>query len=399
MSCLRLVWFLVGGLFVSTLYAVYAPIPELEQAETVSIYLDAGVRQDDNIFGSAANEQDSLIIFSAAEVRVDTTLSDQGILRGSYRGEVNYFDDRPTEDTLINHRFRVGLDYQFSDTLTFAVTDVITVQENPEAILPLTDQRLSSDQSSWDHTLSARLLWLARERWGFAVKGFTYGLNYDVAALARLLDRVETLAGVELRHNLSETTVVLGEAQFQDITYDSGDLLKGSETVNLLLGMERSLSEKGFLDLRLGVESRDRNTGEGSDNFYGSLGLLYRYLPESFFSIGVSHFTRESSEVTAFFDQQTLALILTAQHDLTGNGKLFLTGTLSHDWVDLEPRANVDPADETILRAGAKLIYRVTERLSAVASADWDNVSSDLAGREQDRLRFGLSVRYQFGLQ
>src|SRR5688500_752240 len=88
-------FFLAGLLLAVPLRAVYAPIPEQEQGKNLTIVVRGGVSHDSNIFGSATDEQDSVVWTLAPRISYNASLTDQTFFSGSYGLTLDRFDNRP----------------------------------------------------------------------------------------------------------------------------------------------------------------------------------------------------------------------------------------------------------------------------------------------------------------
>ncbi|KAF0093345.1 MAG: hypothetical protein E1N59_2939 [Puniceicoccaceae bacterium 5H] len=379
------------------IWAVYAPVPAEDQGHPVIVETQAGLRYDSNIFGTNENEQESFVALFAPTVKGQASLGQQTFLQGTYGLELAQYFDRSGDDTLLNHQLGLKLDHTFDPRTFFKVADNLRFIDDPEALIPTEIQR---DQSYWSNDATLDYQWGATPKLALGANLNRYDIRYEEAALGEVLDRGDTIVGGEARFALLPEAELVGAVHYGDVSYDTDDALRGSETWRGLLGVDYVPGPKLNLGLRAGLEQRARNDGTDTDAFTGNVSLSYRYLPQSFFALNLSHELRETTMPNLYPESEVDAVYLSGQHDLTGNNRLFLTSLLLYERSTLQVRESyagvLDDVDEHVLRGGLGLSWRYDETWRVDLNYDLDLIESDEPLREQARHRVSLALAYRF---
>ncbi len=376
--------------------AVYAPVPEEELGQPITVTLEGGVFHDSNIFGAPSGEIDSLVWRAAPSVELALSLSDQTFFSAGYGLTYDYIADRPQNRDLFSHDLHARLAHAFNPRSTLDLNNTFLIAENPESLLagvPLnTDQSYRSNQ--FDATYTGGLT----ERLGFAFKGRSLIFNYDLASLADQLDRSETLLGVSVDYAVSEVSKALGELRFLDVSYDTLGNRKDKQSVYYLGGFDYAPSEQTAFNLRLGWEQRYRWGAPDDDAPYAEITGRYAYGKQSFVSAGYIHTREESSNPGLYTDVEVNRFFANVQHALGAStfGSVFYN--IEPSTLNGRPGASPD-RDETTQRAGAALTFRPRPNWSVIGTFDYDLTQSDDPTRDLERTRIGLELRYAFGLQ
>lgn len=384
---------LLATLLPVAVFGVYAPIPEQDQGKALSFRLGAAVSHDSNIFGASANEIDSAVYSFTGEIIYNGSVSDQTFASASYKLNVDHVADRPGKRNLTSHTLSARLAHAFSPATNIDISDLYMINENPESLLPGLSP-FATDQSFKRNEFNLRFTTAAGQKGTVVAKYRHLLLSYDTAALATLLDRSENLLGVELAYALLPETKLVGELRYQDIAYDSGGALKDKDSVFLLAGFDHNPGENLLLSGRFGGEDRSRANGDDTTAPYFELSTRWNYADGSFLSGGYSFGLEEPSDTVSFTDTRVHRLFVNLQHRLTA---LITAGaSFTYEPTKLQGRAPVPDADETIVRSGVNLSWLPNRHWTITATLDFDRVYSDLASRDQDRTRYGLSARYSF---
>ncbi len=399
----------IGWIIPAAAWAVYAPIPEREQGRAWSLILDGGLHHDSNIFGLYEDEIDSWAVIVSPRLKFNSSLSEQAFLSAYYDLELLHYGERPEEETLYNHTLNGWLAYAFSENIHFDIADHLEFVDNPES----TNIRGigQTDQSFMQNTFQLKGRAGLSEKTRLTCKYRMILLEYDNSGLSRDLDRMEHLVGAEATYKVLPEMSLAGEIRFQDVEYDEDDYIhpatgrsisKNSQSMFYLVGADYDWGPKADLGLRFGLEDRDRGAQEGDSYFYGNASYIFHHWENSYFSAGATYAVAETDANSLFTDKETFKAVGNLLQDLTGNNILFGSVSLSyqHDALAGRRYANFkyEDIDENITRLGLSLIYRPVENLDLIASYDYDNISSDIDTREENRKRFGISARYAFGL-
>ncbi|WP_221030255.1 hypothetical protein [Actomonas aquatica] len=389
----RSIAFLAATLASVPAWAVYAPIPEEELGQSLTVRVGGGVYHDNNIFGGATGETESMVYRFSPSLKFNASLTAQTFFSAAYDLNWDHVVDRPENQDLYNHRLSARLAHAFSQRSTFDFTNTYTIAENPESLLagvPLnTDQSFKNNQA--DLVFKSGI----NERLGYTFKARSSIYAFDIATLSEQLDRSESLFGLSLDYSVSEASQLLGELRYLDVSYDSLGNTKDKHSYYYLAGFDYAPSEKVSISVRAGFEERYRSGAPDDDSPYAEITGRYAYGEKSFVSAGYIRTTEENSNVNLYTDIEVNRFFLTLQHAFTAQ----VTGSVFYN---IEPstlngRAGIAPdADETTQRGGLALSYQPRRHWLVAATLDIDSTDSDDNNRDLDRTRIGLDVRYTF---
>ncbi len=130
MNCFRAL--LLGtSLLASRAFAVYAPIPEQEQGEDLTVSAKGGLSYDSNLFGGATGEVDSMIWEFAPRVAYNASVTDQTFFAAAYGLTLNHFDNRPGDKLLDSHDVSLRVAHAFSQASNIDINEVYMMSRNP----------------------------------------------------------------------------------------------------------------------------------------------------------------------------------------------------------------------------------------------------------------------------
>jgi hypothetical protein len=373
-------------------FAVYAPIPEQEQGKALSYRLGASTYHDSNIFGGATNEIDSMVYNISGAISYNGSVSDQTFASASYEVSNDHVADRPGKQNLTSHSLNGRIAHAFAPDTSLDVSAAYNIAKNPQSLL--SGQPQNTDQSFKRAQLDGRFTTAAGAKTAVVTKYRFVNHAYDTAALAADLDRAEHLLGLEVSYAYLPETKLVAEYRYQDIAYDSFTALKDKTSHFLMAGFDYKAGKELMFSGRAGFEDRDRASGSDTTAPYIELSSRYAYAEGSFLAAGYVHTIEEPSDVDRFTDTRVNRLFLNLQHQL--NGAFTFSGSLTHEPSELQGRGLQVDADEKITRLGLALSWRPTKNWTVIGTYDYDDVSSDLADREQNRNRLGVSARLTF---
>lgn len=397
---------------------VYTPLPEQKRGSDVIVSLATELAYDSNTLlssGTAGNpEFESAVWKLTPGVELNASLTDQTFAILSYTADISIFEDRGTTSTtvapittreneteLVNHTLRGLIEHSFNERLTVTLSDTFMSIDEPETSVvggAFVDSNRSFNMNSFD----ARADFVITEKHGGAVK-YNYKLfAYDAALTATLLDRDSHLFGAEYRYFLSETTTLVGEYRYQDVTYDDTTANFNSNSSSFyLVGADITLNEQLSTRVRLGAEDREYDTANLGDDtsFYGSLVARYNYGEQSYVSGGFTFDTAETTTPGAYIGEETLTVFVNAQQQIAPSW--FISGSASIDNAELLADQSLNPAPADItdnrIRLEGVVTWTPTDALAVFGSYAYDTIDSDTVGRERERHRVGVGVRYSFG--
>ncbi len=372
--------------------AVYAPIPEQEQGKALTYRLGASAYHDSNIFGGATGAIDSMVYNLSGIIAYNGSIDDQTFASASYELSNDHVVDRPGKKNLTSHNFSGRLAHSFAADTNIDVSGSYNIAKNPQSLLA--GVPLNTDQSNKRAQLDARYVTSAGQKTSVTAKYRFINYSYDTAALATDLDRSENLLGLEASFALLQETKLVGEYRYQSIGYDSAASLKDKTSHFLMAGFDYNPGKNLLVTGRAGAEDRSRDSAPDTTAPYLELTSRYSYTEGSYLAVGYTYTIDESSDVVLFTDTKVSRFFVNVQHRL--GGAFTFSGSLTYEPSQLQGRGAQADIDETTTRFGLGLSWLPTKNWTVTGSYDLDDVKSDLANREQNRDRLGVSARYTF---
>lgn len=380
-------------------WAIYAPIPEQQQGKAWTVSLKAGVMHDSNIFGAQSGAIDSMIYSFSPKFDFNASVTDQTFLAASYKLALDHFIDRPGDKTLDSHDFMGRLAHEFSPGTNIDISNIFTIQKNPEALLPglaagANPTVANSDQSFRRNEINGRFNAPLGARASVSLKVRNVIYRYDAARLGTNLDRIENLYGLSGEYSVLPETKAVVEYRHQTIDYRNAGESKDKTSNFGLVGVDHTIAKKISASARLGFEYRKR-VGERSDTApYAELSTKHDYAEGSFLSGGYVYTFEESSNVATYTDTQVNRFFVNLQHAVTP--RITASGSFNYEPSQLRGRRGFADADETTVRYGVALSYLPNKNWVVSSSYDHDRVRSDDASRGMKRNRLALGATYTF---
>ena len=383
----------IGALFLPALaWAVYAPIPEQEQGKPFTVTIDAGAYHDSNIFGSATGAIGSMIYSVAPKLAFNASVGKRTFLSASYQATFDYFDNRPTDRSLVSHDAALRLAHAFTEASTIDLSEEFQVEKNPQSLLA--GVPVNTDQSFQRNQFDGRLATALDPKTGVVFKYRNLAFNYADARLSQDLDRMEHLAGLELNNKFLPEVTVVGEYRYQRIDYDNVGGLKDKRSNFLLTGADYAPGKQVTLTGRAGVEDREREGERRTTAPYADFTGKYVYAEQSFVSGGYTYSLEETDNPALFTDTKVNRFFVNLQEALTA--RVVASGSVTLEPSTLLGRRGLPNLSETTTRLGVALTYVARKDCTFSVTYDCDRVHSDAPDRRQDRTRFGLNGRLYF---
>ncbi len=373
--------------------AVYAPIPEEEQGQGLSVRIDAGVVHDSNIFGSARNEIDSLVYRVAPQLSFNASLSPRTFFSARYQPSLEHMVDRPGDRTLDSHDASVRLAHAFRPDTTIDLNETFQIVRNPESLLA--GVPVNTDQSFKRNIVDGRFETKVNPRLAGLLKARALHYRYDNRGLADGLDRAEVLVGAAAAYSLLPELKAAAEARYLDVAYDVDAAFKDKSSRYLLVGVDYEPNPKLAAGARIGWEGRRRRGDDSTDSLYAEATVKYDYGQSSYVAGGYGYGLEETSNLSLYTDARVHRLFVNVQHFLTP--VLSASTSLNFEPGQLQGRRGISPdRDEDTVRAGFALTYAWRRNGSVSLTYDRDRVSSDDDDRDLRRNRVGFSARFEF---
>ena len=373
-------------------FAIYAPIPELEQGKALTYRLGASGYQDSNIFGAATNEIESFVWNVNGKIAFNGSIDDQTFASASYFISNDYVVDRPGDQNLTNQTFAGRIAHSFSPATNIDVSGTYDIAENPESLqagIPL-----NTDQSYNRAQVDARFTTGFGQKGSVVAKYRFIDYAYETESLAQELDHDENLLGLEVGYAMLPETKIVGEYRYQTINYGTAGALKDKTSNFLMAGFDYNPSKEIMVTARGGVEDRERDSQPDVTAPYVELSTRYTYAQNSFLAAGYSYTLEEPSDTLRYNDSEVNRFFVNVQHRLSG--PFTFSGTITYEPAQLQGRSAQPDIDEETLRFGVGVTWQPTKNWTVSGTYDLDDIQSDDPGREQNRDRIGVSASFTF---
>lgn len=385
--------FLVGC-FAAALpaWAVYAPLPEQDIQKDFTATVRGGVYHDSNIFGAESGAISSTVYTLQPKLAYNSSLTDQTFASAGYTATIDHFDNRPGEKTVDSHDFMARLAHAFSSSSNIDVSNFYQIAKNPESLLA--GLPINTDQSYKRNEFNARYVASPLPKLGATLKFRSVLYDYDNPVLSGSIDRIENLFGASGSYDLLPELKGVVEYRRENINYRKGGATKDKDSDFLIGGFDYAVARKLTLTGRLGNQWRERASERSSSGAYAEFSGKYNYAERSFVTGGYVYTLEETSNVALYSDTRVSRLFVNLQHSLSP--LMVASASYTYEPSELQGRRGVANADETTQRAGLALTWLPTPHWSFSANYDYDDVSSEAPGRDQNRERYGVSAAYQF---
>ncbi len=211
--------------------------------------------------------------------------------------------------------------------------------------------------------------------------------RYDESAIARNFDEDELGVGVALRHQLTETLRLMGNAKAIQYAYDTTTLERDFDSVIVAAGVEYALSETLMATLTAGYQDRSyADSSQSSDGLPYVRALLKGSSGRLRMTGEVGHGLR-NSDVYPFSSQDYTDARATVAVEVSGKLELQMAAVYSLSSYDQDqtPSGVVDAdfqkarsGDRTTLALDLGAIYRMTETMSVNVAQRFEDVDSDV---------------------
>ena len=358
---------------------------------------------------------------------------EHGTLTAGYAYSYKYYDENllnSNDHDVQTHMFNLGFDHAFSERYQLSIKDAFAIGQEPDILRAgnamETYQRISGDNIrnfgsiNFDGMITRQL--------GYQIGYANTWMDYDddnptigafgqvTASTAGLLNRIENIPHLDLHWMLQPQTVGVLGYQFRDVSYNADQVIAGSVLVPSSLiysDFRNSRSHYGYIGMdhtfrpdltgsfRIGAQGTEYYNDPTSDNQispYLLASLNYAYAQESSVEFGLTT-DRNATDVVGSYaqgitmDQQTTVIYVAATHRITP--KLFGHLNFQYQYSEFNGGAYNDES-ENYFMVGVNLEYRINQHFGAQIGYNFDDLDSDLAGRDMNRNRvyIGMTARY-----
>jgi hypothetical protein len=360
------------------------------------------VEYDDNVFSSnsdsATGKVDSMKLVESIEFLFDTEKGPTyfGIV---YAPSVVYFEDRPNDDTDVNHLLDASVIHKFSPTRVLQVKETLRRSDEPELIEDDVTIRKNNDffYNSFNASYTTEVM---PEKMSLRVDGRYVLLRYDEGDVARASDYDQLTGGVDASYELDPNTSAGGQVRYSVLDYENG--LRDSDSVQVGGTVSKIFGPSLQGNARAGYEFRDASNAveTSSDSPYLDGSLVYLPGKNTQLTVGAGY-SLDKSPVNTFTQQERFRVYANANYSISPALRLNLSGSISEGSFDasdattlFDPQVDTD-GDESVIQTTVGLTYRVNVRNSLLATYQYTDLDSDVRpGSTFTRNRISLGWQY-----
>lgn len=355
---------------------------------------------DDNIYETSSGEQESMKIVEELEFLVNLNL-EQSFIGLRYRPTFVWWDKREPDDTDLHHDLDLILTHNFSPRVAISLKDTMRFAEQPQQIDRGTAIR---ERDDYKYNVADGLVTIALRPVTHLEVGARHTmLRYDRDEVAQVEDYDIYAGGATLRHELSPSLTLAGEARYETTDYDGPD--RGADSEFIGVGVERIFSPNLLGSLRGGIQLKQFGDSAIDDESapYVDGSLTFLPTPQTRLTAGLGYSMFES-DVFPYANQDRTLVYVSAAHDLTARISLFAAA--SYQLGDYSADQSIDPTfsdgttvedgQEEVLQFSARGSYKINRNNSVELGWQHLTVNSDLATRDDyDRNRVEVGWRTQ----
>ncbi|HSP42526.1 MAG TPA: outer membrane beta-barrel protein, partial [Luteolibacter sp.] len=357
---------------------------------------------DDNVnAGSAAGKDDSMALNPYVGVSFITVTPQTTIDLYARLGLIYYFDaPQGLDDVYGQSRLGLNVVHRFSERLRFASQNFVSYELEPDYSYGYASSRTTGEYFFWQSDNSIGFRWTERlaTYTGLRLNGVNYA---DVSNNDRFTWELYN----QFRYQLSAQTVLTLDYRYGQT--DGDGLANDSQNQYLLVGAEHRFSPNIIGIVRAGAQFRDVDNGDETTSPYLEFALNSQ-LTQSFRLRSYARYGIEDYDTVQFLpgglveysDRRTLRFGISGEYvfnpmvSMFGGVDYIPTSYQSGNFLPAGPSA--PDVDEDILNAYIGVSYRFNDFLTATASYNYTNSSSDFASRDYDRNRISIGVSAEF---
>ncbi len=392
---------MLASLGMASAQGLYDIAPNDDAQESLPLKWSAGVSLgwDDNVTPSAGNNDELLYVdayVGAALVSMtpQTTWDVYGRVGGYY-----YFDKpevREADELGAQGRLGINWAHRVSERLRFSSRNYVAYELEPDYSYGISSSRELGEYLHYQSDNAVGYRWTERfaTYTGFKVRG----VDYDSQASAN--DRLIYSVYNQFRYKTSEQTVWTLDYRYSETDADGS---AGDATNHyVLLGVEHRFSPNSVIAIKAGMNMRDVDGGQSSDNPYVEAAIRTRvneqFSVRAFARYGVEDYGTSLPGYT-YDTNNTLRVGVSADYvlspQLTLHGGVNLISSEMEDGRGAVP-AGLASADTDLLNLYLGFSYKVNEGMYLTGSYNWTDSDSDLPGRTYERNRASLGLRFEF---
>ncbi|MCF7668566.1 MAG: outer membrane beta-barrel protein [Verrucomicrobia bacterium] len=330
----------------------------------------------------------------------------------SYEYKMKYYEDR--EENTADHIHLVDgkIEHDFSDRYKMTLSDSFAVAQEPEVMDPDIATPLRTEGNNIRNIARTTFSADITEKFGVVLEYSNSVYDYEDSgdgSYSARLDRMQNLAGINLRYRVQPTTFGILGYQFSYTDQNSNDSLLGTgpfvspdirdrRSHYMFVGADHSMTTQLRGSVRVGAQySEYPNAGSGPAAWnladdkvspYVDGQLSYAYTEGSIASLGIRHSKVQTD--LAVLDQEATTVYGQISHKITAKLTGKVNGRYQHA---IMGDGDYEDEVENYFLAGVSLNYQVNEFLSAETGYNFDRLDSDIPNRSYSRNRVFLGVR------
>ena len=325
-----------------------------------------------------------------------------------------YYFDAPAGVDEVNSQSRLGvnLTHRFSERLRLSSRNFVSYELEPDYSYGYASSRQTGEYFFWQSDNSLGFRWTERVATytGLRLEGTTYA---DVDNNDRFTWELYN----QFRYQLTPQTVLTADYRYGQTSGDG--FASDSTNQYILLGAEHRFSPNTIGIIRAGAQLRDVDGGDNTTSPYLEFALnsqlTQAFRLRSFARYGIEDYdtvqvydadpTVAGLETVEYYDRRTLRFGISGEYVL--NPLVSIFGGVDYIPSSYQSGKIVSPGlnngnsasdqDEDIVNAYIGLSYRINDMLSANASYNFTNSTSDLDNnRDYDRNRISVGLSAEF---
>jgi len=387
---------------IAVLFALQGVVLAQSEGRSYQIVNRLRLEFDDNIREEIKGEEDeSVKVIEEIEFIGNMSL-EQTFISLRYKPGFVYWFDRDEDNEDIHHDLDFILNHEFTPRLSLGVKESLRIAELPELIERDTTIRQENDYTY--NTVNGTLSVTLRPETRLDIAGRHILLRYDEDEIADVQDYDILVGGLTLRNQFVPETAVLAELRAESIEYENTDVVdRGSDTVQVGLGLEQMFSPALLGSARAGYMNKDMETESGSESSpYGEASLTFLPSPATRISLGAS-FALMETDIYPYSNQERTRFFASIAHDVTARISAYVSTAFTssdYDADDIASGAEEDmlllatSGSEDIVQVSARLTYQVTKSNWLETGWQYSDVDSELRGDyERNRIHVGWKVQ------
>ena len=351
------------------------------------------VEYDDNIYQSQDDKEGSFKIIEELEFLVNFNLQNTFIgLR--YRPSYVWWDNRPEDDSDLQHELDFVLNQTFSPRLSLSVVDTLRRGESPREVDD--DGEVVRENSDFYYnTLNGTLGYMLSQQTRLELAGRYIAQRYDESTYSDSDDFDLYVGGLTVRHQLVPETTLIGEFRGESIDYEGPD--RGSKSIYAGGGVEQIFSPNLIGNVVGGYQRKDFNDDDidPESSPYVDASATFLPSPSTRISLGTGYSMYET-DVYPFANQDRAQVYASIAHDFTARLSLYLSGNYIVGRYDSEqvvpadedhPEITAEGGDETTTQFSTRLTYQINRSNWLEAGWQYVDFNSDLEYSTGAKLR------------